>query len=152
MVMQHRSAADQQPMAAGKPRKPGLSPRQRLRRLDGRSRAARFLKSTEAALVEHLGGPERVSVAQRILVERVAADLLRIEQLDEKAAAGTMTERDGVIAHALRNSVRLALKDIGLEAVEARPPTLSEYWAGRVAEREAAESAQEGAESGEGEP
>jgi hypothetical protein len=100
-----------------------FSPRHRLRRLDRRTRAGKFLIETERALVEHLGGDARVSVTKRILVERIAADLLRLEMLDDKAVAGTMTDHDSRIAHALRNSVRLALREIGLDAV-ASPSTI----------------------------
>jgi hypothetical protein len=90
-----------------------------LRRLDGRSKEARRLKTITADLVAHLGGPERVSVASGILIERVAVDLVRLERLDAEAANGTFSEHDGRVAHALRNSVRLALKDLGLAPVSA---------------------------------
>ncbi|HEV2547015.1 MAG TPA: hypothetical protein VGU20_06750 [Stellaceae bacterium] len=114
-----------------------LSPRHRLRRLDGRTREAQFLKRTEAELLRHLGGAEKATVPQRILIRRVAADLLRLELLDVKAANGEFTELDGRVAHALRNSVRLALREIGLEAAEPPPKSLREH----IAERDAEASA-----------
>jgi hypothetical protein len=103
-----------------------LSPTRRLRRLDGRTREARFLRETEGQLIQHLGGPERVSPPQRFLVERVAADLLRLEIFDEKIAAGSMTEHDGRVAHALRNSVRLVLRELGLKPTAPKPPGLAD--------------------------
>src|SRR5689334_14992496 len=88
-----------------------FSPRRRLRRLDGRTREARFLRETEARLIAHLGGPERATAPQRFLVERLASDLLRLEMLDQRLVDGNATDTDAKIAHALRNSVRLALRD-----------------------------------------
>jgi hypothetical protein len=98
----------------------------RLRKLDGRSREARYLRRIESELIAHLGGTERVNAAQRILIERLAVDLLRLELLDGKVATGDLTEADGRIAHALRGSVRLALRDIGLEGATAHEATIGE--------------------------
>ena len=97
------------------------SPRFRLRRLDRRTRAGKFLIATERALSGHLGGPEQVSVPQRILIERVASDLLRLELLEEKLAAKTFTDHDARVAHALRNSIRLALRDLGFDKAVSSP-------------------------------
>jgi hypothetical protein len=59
------------------------------------------------------------------MIERVAADLLRLELLDEKIAAGSMTDHDGRVAHALRNGVRLVLRELGIESpVSAKPSSL----------------------------
>jgi hypothetical protein len=93
-----------------------------LRSLDGRTREARRLKTITADLVTHLGGPEQVSAAQRFLIERIAVDIVRLEVLDSEAANGAFSEHDGRVAHALRNSVRLALKDLGWQAAAAVPP------------------------------
>jgi hypothetical protein len=68
-------------------------------------------------LAAHLGGWSRVSVAQRYLIERAAIDILRLELLDAEMATGTFSEHDGRVAHALRNSVRLMLRDLGYKAV-----------------------------------
>ena len=108
-----------------------LSPRHRLRRLDRRTKEGKFIFSTEQALFAHLGGAERVSVTKRILIERVACDLLRLELLDEKILTGAFTDHDMRIAHALRNSVRLALRDLGLDAPSPKAPTLTDYIAQR---------------------
>jgi hypothetical protein len=85
-----------------------------LRVLDGRSREARRIKTIAMDLAVYLGGPERVNAAQRLLIDRAAVDLVRLEKLDARMTAGTLTELDGRIAHALRNSVRLVLRDLGL--------------------------------------
>ncbi len=107
----------------------------RLRKLDGRTREARRLREITKELIEHCGGAERISAAQRFLVERTAMDLLRLELLDHKMATGTLTEHDGRIAHALRNTVRLSLREIGLKpaAAERPVPSLAELFPGRTA-------------------
>lgn len=98
-----------------------------MRKLDGRTKEARFLKSTEAALVQHLGGPDRVSAPQRFLIQRLASNLLRLELYDERLAAGErLTDYDGKILSALQNSVRLGLRDLGLKSTPHAGPTLAE--------------------------
>src|ERR1700690_3914529 len=90
------------------------SPLRRLRRLDGRTRAAKFIKHTENDLVRHLGGPERVNLPKRLLIERVAVDLFRLELLDENLAErGFLTDHEARIAHALRNTIRRTLHEVG---------------------------------------
>ena len=75
-----------------------------LRKLDGRTRESKFLK-TEADLLASIGGPERASLPQKILIRRIAIDLLRLELIDAEMIEGRLTDHDGRIAHALRNSV-----------------------------------------------
>jgi hypothetical protein len=108
----------------------------RLRRLDGRSREARFLKRIERELVGHLGG--NVSAAERLLIERLAVDLLRLELLDDEAASGGFSEHDGRVAHALRNSVLRSLRALGLKgaAPGGKPPSLADWRAHRDSARE----------------
>jgi len=100
-----------------------LSPRYRLRRLDGRTREAKVLRETEAQLFAHVGGRDRATAPQRYLIERVAADLLRLSLYDVKLADGTASDHDLRVQHALRNSVRLALRDLGLESPTAAAGT-----------------------------
>ena len=64
-------------------------------------------------------GPGSGQCAQRYLIERTAIDLLRLETLDAKMALGTISDYDGRSAHALRNTVRLALHDLQHEAEKA---------------------------------
>jgi hypothetical protein len=114
------------------------SPRHRLRRLDRRTREGRFLASTEKALLDHLGGADRVSTPRRILCERISSDLLRLELLDEKSAAGEISDHECRIAHALRNSVRLMLRECGLDAVAPVSSSLDVIRAGLKARGDAA--------------
>jgi hypothetical protein len=104
----------------------------RLRKLDGRTREARRLREITRELVEHCGGAERVGAAQRFLIERTAVDLLRLELLDIKMTSG-MSEHDGRIAHALRNAVRLSLRELGMKPMAPRQPTLADHLAALAA-------------------
>jgi hypothetical protein len=103
----------------------------RLRKLDGRRKEARRLAAITADLVAHVGG--QPSAAQSFLIDRAALDILRLEMLDAEMVAGTFSEHDGRIAHALRNSVRLILRDLGLQPVPPKfdrlgsPPAKVEY-------------------------
>ena len=115
----------------------GYSRRDGLRKIDGRTRSAKYLRQIERELTEHLGGSDRVSTPQRYLVGRVAVDLLRLRLLDAEMAAGTVSEHDARVAHALRNSVRLALREIGFAPAAARQPSLAEVMAEARREREA---------------
>ena len=106
------------------------SPRHRLRRLDRRTKEGRFIAETELALIEHLGGPTVITAPQRFLVERLAADMLRIELFEDKIIAGEpCSDLGGRIYNALRNSVRLGLKQLGLEpkAAASTHRTIYEY-------------------------
>lgn len=103
----------------------------RLRKLDGRTRVARRLRAITADLVAHVGGAP--SSTQRYLIDRTAIDILRLEQLDAAMATGRCSEHDSRVAHALRNSVRLALRELGLAPQRPRAPSLSEYLASKSA-------------------
>jgi hypothetical protein len=98
-------------------------------KLDGRTRVARRLRAITAELTDHLGGPDRVTAPQRYLIERVAIDIVRLEALDAEMATGRISEHDARIAHALRNSVRLALREIGFAPPPPRQPTFEEIMA-----------------------
>ena len=115
--------------------------------LDGRRREARRLKAITADLVAHVGG--QPSAAQRYLIDRVAIDILRLELFDVEMAAGTFSAHDGRVAHALRNSVRLALRDLGLRPAAPKPPRrrVRELWiiAGRWAGKDSIASGIAGA-------
>ena len=79
------------------------------------------MRRIENELAAHLGG--NVTVPQRILINRLSVDLLRLELLDGEVGMCALTERDVRTSQVLRNSVRLALRDLGLEAVAAPAPT-----------------------------
>src|SRR6266536_2596069 len=55
--------------------------------LDGRTKAARILKSTRDALIDHCGGSP--SVTQLQIIERCCWLTLKLSMLDGKLAAGT---------------------------------------------------------------
>jgi hypothetical protein len=94
-----------------------LSPRHRLRKLDGRTKEAQLIRRVERDLYKHLGtSKERCPATKRILIERVAVDCLRLALHDQRILAGEpVSDLDLRIAGALRNSVRLALQAIGIE-------------------------------------
>jgi hypothetical protein len=97
------------------------------------------LREIIGELTDHCGGAERVSAAQKYLIERTAIDILRLEALDVEMAAGTVSSHDARVAHALRGTVRLALRDLhahGMKAAAPRQPTLAEHLAKLAAKRE----------------
>jgi len=78
---------------------------------DGRSREGRFLRAFERQMIEHVGGTP--TVAQRVLVGRLARVALRLELFYEKIAAGDpLTDHDGRVYNALHNSLRLMLREL----------------------------------------
>ena len=112
------------------------SRRDRLRHIDGRTVEGKYLRKIERDLIADLGGPDRISAAQRLLVERVAVDMLRLVLLDREMMNGGFTAHDSRVAHALRNSTRLTLRTLGLERVapaEKAPKSLSDLFPGRSA-------------------
>ena len=96
------------------------SRRNAIRRLDGRTSEARYLKQVRNELFAHIGG--NPTAPQKLLVERIAVDMLRLQLLDCEMSCGTFSAHDGRVAHALRNSVRLALREIGFEPQSPAPP------------------------------
>jgi hypothetical protein len=108
------------PMNTQKTRDIGAHSRpHRLAKLDGRTREAKRLREITRDLTNHVGGAAQVSAAQRYLIQRTAIDILRLELLDADMATGRISDHSARIAHALRNSVRLALRDLKPTA----PPT-----------------------------
>jgi len=57
-------------------------------RVEGRSREGRFLSQIERELTRQVGKP---SFTQKLLIRRLSRAMLRLELLDEKATAGTLT-------------------------------------------------------------
>ena len=108
--------------------RPGNGPYSRLlargsAAIDGRSRAGRYLAALRRELAQHLGGKDGLSVAERLLVDRIAMVALRLALFDEKAIAGQLTDHDGREISALLNSFRLLLRQVGLRPKPA--PQLS---------------------------
>lgn len=117
----------------------GASRPHRLAKLDGRTREARRLRQINRELTDHVGGSDRVSAAQKYLIARTAIDILRLELLDAEMAAGTVSNHDARVAHALRNTVRLALRALGMKAAAAKPPSAAENLAAATAGRTTAD-------------
>jgi hypothetical protein len=99
-------------------------------KLDGRSREALFLKRRRVELVAHCGGAP--TATQQAHIERACWLALRIAQLDEKLAAGTLTEHDTRAYLAWTNTHRLIMRELG-PAAAAKSPTLADYIASKKA-------------------
>jgi len=91
-------------------RLPGDQSPLKLARLDGRSREGKRLRAIKRGLIEEIGGNPTPS--QLLLIERTAVDLLRLELFDVEMTIGMISDHDARVAHALRGSVRLGLRDL----------------------------------------
>lgn len=103
--------------------------------IDGRSAEGRFLAKVERGLAAQLGGATPTFV-QKMLFRRAARALLRLELLDEKAAAGSWTDHDARTFGGLNNAVRQFVREIAaqasLPAGKAKAPELGDYVSQRV--------------------
>ncbi len=97
-----------------------------LAKLDRRTRESRQLEATTADLAEHVGGEP--TALQARLIDRIARLELYLSKMDQRANAngGTLSERDSRQYLAWCNSIRLAMRDLGLEKRGPRQPTLAE--------------------------
>ncbi len=93
--------------------------------IDGRSREGRYLRHCEVELTKHVGG--NPSFVQKVLITRAARAMLRLQLLDEKMEAGSWTDHDARTFGGLSNSLRLMLRELGLKAAVAPPPSLADY-------------------------
>lgn len=105
----------------------------KLQVIDGRSAEARRMKAIRAELVEHVGG--NPSTAQRLLIDRVAMLLLRMELMDREALAGSpMTDIDQRAYLGWNNAVSRALRHLGLDSKEQpKRKTLADHLRERAA-------------------
>ncbi|MDE2343423.1 MAG: hypothetical protein KGL63_08555, partial [Betaproteobacteria bacterium] len=79
-----------------------------------------------AELASHLGG--KPSTTQRILIDRVATLLLRMELMDKETfAGGAQTDRDRRTYLGWHNAVSRSLRHLGLKGADGKAPTLSDY-------------------------
>lgn len=94
--------------------------------LDRRTKEARLLKRMEAELTRHVGGTP--SATQRALIARAAMLTLHVAMLDARALenSGAMTGHDQRAYLAFSNSLSRALRDLGLDAATAAPPSLAD--------------------------
>ena len=98
-----------------------------LAKLDGRTKEARQLEATVAELVAHVGGAP--SALQARLIDRIARLELYLSKMDQRANANgsTLSERDSRQYLAWCNSLRLAMRDLGLEKRTPPGPSLPEH-------------------------
>ena len=98
-----------------------------LAKLDRRTRESRQLEATVADLAEHVGGEP--TALQARLIDRIARLELYLSKMDERANfnGGTLSERDSRQYLAWCNSIRLAMRDLGLEKRPPPGPTLPEH-------------------------
>jgi hypothetical protein len=109
-----------------------------LARPDGRSRQGRLLRQMRHALFRHLGGEERLTPPQRMLVERAAMLQLRVAALDEKILDGTFSEYDAKTYLAFSNSLTRTLNALGAPAPAAPRDPMQALHAHLAARGEAA--------------
>jgi hypothetical protein len=97
-----------------------------LAKLDGRTREARLMRETRAALVAHVGGTP--SATQAVLIDRCVQLTLRVAAMDRKfAESGSMTQHDSNFYLAWSNSLSRALRDLGMKATGRKALTLTEH-------------------------
>jgi hypothetical protein len=97
----------------------------RLYRLDGRTRAARFLKDYRRSLIGHLGNMP--SVTEKAVIERAAILALKCAQIDGKILNGADTECDSRTFLAWSNALtRLLERHLGLKGPKVAPPSLAQ--------------------------
>ncbi len=104
--------------------------------IDGRRAEARRMKEVRQELVAHVGG--KPSATQRLMIDRVAVMLLRMELLDKEAMNGTpMADHDQRAYLGWANSVGRMLRHLGLKGVTGAAPSLSDYLKARSGEQAA---------------
>jgi hypothetical protein len=126
----NRSA--RQKRRGGADRRFELGPHSRLFRrgavggLNGNSAEAKYIKTVEAALIQHVGKP---SVAERLLITRLARIMLRLSLMDEKIANGDASELDVKVIGGLDSALRCGLSRLGLKGSQHAQPSLAEHLA-----------------------
>lgn len=113
--------------------------RQLLPGIDGRSIWARIYRDVSQALADHLGGEDRASEPQRLLIRRCTAlevELLALEgkftQARERGDEPNAADLD--LYARLGNAQRRFLEGIGLQAVPRDvTPNLHDYLTGKTA-------------------
>jgi hypothetical protein len=113
--------------------------------VDGRTKAARFLRETRRQLTAHVGGTP--SATQSVLIERAAMLRLHLAQLDEKAlaAGGSLTDHDSRQYLAWSNSLDRAMRTLGIHGAPAPAPSLAAYLAARAQSAASADAPAEAA-------
>jgi hypothetical protein len=114
-----------------------------LAKLDLRTREARLMRDTRAELIAHVSGNSGIlSTTQRALVEQAVQIKLRLAVMDRAfAVSANMTAHDSKQYLAWSNSFTRLMRQLGLQGVQEKPQTLTDYLAERGRERAAAEAA-----------
>ena len=99
-----------------------------LTKRDGRTREARLMRDTRAALTTHVGG--NPSITQRMLIDRAVQLTIRIATMDRKfAETEVQTEHDSRTYLAWVGSLTRLLRDLGLDAAPPPKQTHAEWLA-----------------------
>jgi len=96
-------------------------------KLDGRTRLGKTARFLEKSLIEHCGGSERVSIPQKLLIDRIVWKAIRCKlyELTFFQDLHQESSRDHYLA--LANSLRLDLQSLGLKGKFDRVLSLEEY-------------------------
>ncbi len=83
------------------------------------------MKEIRQELAKHVGG--KPSVAQSMLIERIAVLILRMELMDKEAlSGGPMTDKDQRTYLGWANAVSRSLRHLGLKGQEGKAPSLDD--------------------------
>lgn len=93
--------------------------------IDGRSLQGKYARKLESELVAHVGG--KPTFPQMLLIRRVVRGSWQLEQLDAKMASGRWTDHDSRTYGGLSNSLRLALRELGMRPAQSKPKSVVDY-------------------------
>ncbi len=94
---------------------------------DGRSADGRYVRHLEAELLDHLGGPDKVTTPMRLLVERACRLQVQLLAFDRKFRDGSFVPHDARTYAGLTSQYRLLLRELGLKAQPTtKTPTLAD--------------------------
>lgn len=100
--------------------------------VDGRSAEARRMKEIRADLEAQIG--ENISTAQRMMIERIAVLMLRMELMDRQSLKDAeFSEKNAREYLAWTNSCARMLKMLGLQGKPAKAKTLRDHLQERAA-------------------
>ena len=104
-----------------------VAPRYRpatLVKLDQRTKEARLVRETRAALVAHVGGAP--SAVQSAIIDQLVQLRLRLAVMDRRfAETGGQTEHGSRVYLAWANSFSRLLRHLGIDGAKAAPPSLA---------------------------
>ena len=101
-----------------------------LAKLDQRTREARLMRETRAALTEHVGG--NPTATQRQLIERCVQLTLRTSLMDQRFAQSACQDDAQTKTYlAWSNALNRTLRELGLKAAPRKPLSLQDHLAAR---------------------